>query len=87
VETDLEEWDKEMDALVTWLNTFKFPPYPFDIGEAVQVIGDKFFADLRLQIDRCDLQKDCIPNLRYKLQQLKGYMEQSKTVENTAAIQ
>ena len=68
-----------MESLVTWLNSYNFPPYPFEIGEAITVIGDKFFEDLRMNIDRCDLQKDLIPDLRYKISKLKEYMEKEST--------
>jgi hypothetical protein len=72
---ELEEWDSEMESLVTWLDTHKFPSYPFEIGEAVQVVGDKFFDDLKMTIDRCEYRKDLIPDLRYKLKRLKSLME------------
>jgi len=76
---ETEDWDAEMEQLVDWLDSYTFPPYPFDLGEAVQVIGDKFFADLKMTIDRCEYRKDMIPELRYKLKNLKASMEKTES--------
>lgn len=71
----VEEWDSEMDQLVKWLNTYSFPPYPFKISAAEEVVGDKFFENMRMMIDQCEFRKDLIPDLRYKMKRIKAYVE------------
>lgn len=75
----VEAWDTEMDALVKWLEQYPFPETPFDIGYALKVVDfDVFMRDIRLNIDRCEFQKEYIAPLRYRLKAIKEWMEQNE---------